>query len=596
MNKPVSQLGREEQAKIEIGHTAFPRLTAWLMITVFLFLVGSVPLIQQASDIRAYVGGKRASAWPPAYSTMCSIVGRQCYDFFRRLPSALRLLLKADSPSRIIQANRGLLRDMRAYEDALEDESLVGNIVRAPAQYVLARWLGAGNERAYCGRGAWLFFRTDTDYLIGPGFLNASWLSWRVASADEWVSPPQPDPVKAIVHFNEQLAGRGIRLIVMPTPVKPVIHPEKFARAYENWRVPVQNPSFARFVRELEQQGVLVFDCAADLVNAARPTRADQAVDQSQYLAADTHWRPEAVELIARRLKAFIQERAPLPDVPASACTARRMTVMHLGDIALMLKLPARQTFYPAEQARIRQILARNNSLWLPDASADVLVLGDSFSNIYSLEPLGWGESAGLIEQLSFELQRPLDRIVQNDNGAYATRAMLNRELARGRDRLAGKRLVIYQFACRELTEGDWKIIDLSLGAPGPARFVVPESGAELVVRGMVKTVSPVPRPGTVPYKDHIMCVHLVDLCPDESAGNGQAVVYMRSMTDNVWTRAVRYRPGDMIQVRLKPWSDVAGQYEGINRTEPDDETLLLQDPCWGEEYTPSPGSNRRQE
>jgi len=106
---------------------------------------------------------------------------------------------------------------------------------------------------------------------------------------------------------------------------------------------------------------------------------------------------------------------------------------------------------------RLRQILTARGEYWRPDETADVLVLGDSFSNIYSLDTMGWGESAGLIEQLSFELQRPLDCLVINDNGAYATRALLARELARGRDRLAGKRLVIWQFAMRELSAGDWK-------------------------------------------------------------------------------------------------------------------------------------------
>ena len=58
-------------------------------------------------------------------------------------------------------------------------------------------------------------------------------------------------------------------------------------------------------------------------------------------------------------------------------------------------------------------------------ALSDVLVLGDSFSNIYALESMAWGTSAGLVEQLSYLLRRPVDRIVQNDDGAFATRAML---------------------------------------------------------------------------------------------------------------------------------------------------------------------------
>ena len=84
-------------------------------------------------------------------------------------------------------------------------------------------------------------------------------------------------------------------------------------------------------------------------------------------------------------------------------------------------------------------------------------MLGDSFSNIYALESMGWGTSAGFVEQLSYTLRRPVDRLVQNDEGAFATRVLLRNDL----DRLNGKRVVVYQFAARELTFGDWKVIPL---------------------------------------------------------------------------------------------------------------------------------------
>ncbi len=90
-----------------------------------------------------------------------------------------------------------------------------------------------------------------------------------------------------------------------------------------------------------------------------------------------------------------------------------------------------------------------------------MLVLGDSFSNIYSLASLGWGDGGGFIEHLSRILDRPIDRIVQNDDGAYATRARLRQDMASGTDRLRDKRVVILQFAARELLAGDWKRIDL---------------------------------------------------------------------------------------------------------------------------------------
>jgi len=88
-----------------------------------------------------------------------------------------------------------------------------------------------------------------------------------------------------------------------------------------------------------------------------------------------------------------------------------------------------------------------------------------------------------------------------------------------------------------------------------------------------------------VPYRDHIVMVHLTDLEGVEwESEQTEAVVLMWSMRDNVWTRAARYRPGERITVRLRPWAEVSETLDAINRAELDNDDLLLADPCWGEE------------
>ena len=89
------------------------------------------------------------------------------------------------------------------------------------------------------------------------------------------------------------------------------------------------------------------------------------------------------------------------------------------------------------------------------------MLLGDSFSNVYSMSELGWGEGAGLAEQLAASLGRPIDKIAVNAGGAFGARERLVSELAEGRDRLAGKKIVIWQFAQRELAVGNWKTLPL---------------------------------------------------------------------------------------------------------------------------------------
>ena len=80
------------------------------------------------------------------------------------------------------------------------------------------------------------------------------------------------------------------------------------------------------------------------------------------------------------------------------------------------------------------------------------------------------------------------------------------------------------------------------------------------------------------------MAVHIVDVeCGEQAIYGNQALVYLSSMRDNVWTPAARLRPGETVTMRLCPWSDVASRYERINRTELPDDVLQLAEPCWGE-------------
>jgi alginate O-acetyltransferase complex protein AlgJ len=308
-------------------------------------------------------------------------------------------------------------------------------------------WLGAGNERVYAGRDGWLFYRDDVEYVTGRAFLDPAQLRRRVKAAPEWAAPPQPDPRRALVQFRDDLAARGITLVVVPTPLKPGVHPERLAGRYADATAVLQNPSYHSFVADLRSEQVLVFDPSEMLAAASR---ADP-----QYLMSDTHWRPETMEAVAEQLGAFIAERAAVPVARDPGYLVERSEVSNTGDIARMLDLPVARALFPPESVWLRRILQPDGSPWVSARDADVLVLGDSFTNIYTLESMGWGTSAGLVEQLSYTLRRPLDRLVQNDEGAFATRALLSRDP----DRLNGKRVVVYQFAARELAFGDWKVL-----------------------------------------------------------------------------------------------------------------------------------------
>jgi alginate O-acetyltransferase complex protein AlgJ len=533
------KLPREEEADLALKNTKFKPGTRQTLIALFLLTILAVPVIQLVGEFRA----------------AGSISRLPMVSIFRSLP----WLPHAE--------------DLKRVERSLENESLVSQWLLPRMQYLLTVVLGAGNEQVYLGRDPWLFYRADVDHVIGSPFLDPVRMKHRLQS-----SRVQPDPIKAIVDFRNQLAARGIDLVLLPVWVKPSVEGEMLAVSNANRteaRSGLPNPSFDEFIARLKQEKVRVFDPA--------PSLMERGTNRPLYLETDTHWRPATMEFVAERLADFLQ----LPAVTGSmrSSIVEKEVVAH-GDIAAMLKLTRGDKFFPAEKVTIRQVVT-GNGLWRPSKEADVLLLGDSFSNIFSFEAMGWGESAGFAEHLSFALQRPIDCILRNSDASFATREILSNELAHGRDRLAGKKLVVWEFATRELSFGNWKLLDLKLGEAKPSGFLRLKPGAAITVSGTIETISPVPRPGTVPYKDHIEAVHLVDVVPEESrepASHSQAVVYLWSMRDNVWTSAARLRPGERVKLRLRPWSAVSAEYEKFNRTELEDSALQLEDPVWGQD------------
>ncbi len=427
---------REARALREVGRTAVSATVARLLAGALLLTVAAVPLIQGIADWRQ-----------PEERVLPRL--RQLLG---AVPEAWTVA-RAEGP---LAANRGLLAAIAAFEDRLDEESLLRERLLPPTQELLAASLGLGNEKAWPGREGWLFYVPDVAYATTAGFLEPGVLTRRARGGDAWERAPRPDPLPALSEFREQLAARGIELLVVPTPVKPLIHPERLAAGAAGLTAPPQNPSFDELLARLGAAGIAVFDPAPLLWAAARES------GEPQYLATDTHWTPAAMERVAAELAARSEALAPLAEPGEETGFFRRSAeIAGEGDIAKMLRLPEGSGLFGSERVTVAPVLDLAGGAWSPDPAAEVLLLGDSFTNVYSEAALGWGAGAGLAEQLAYRLQRPVDRIALNAGGSHATREALARALAGGDDRLAGKRVVIYQFAVRELSQGDWKRVAL---------------------------------------------------------------------------------------------------------------------------------------
>lgn len=501
MSEVKVKLSREEIAKLEIGVTEISKTQKIFLSVFFLAFIGIYP----------------------------------CIQFVYSSP------LKEIRPATTVQ------KAFKQYETAIEDTSLLRSVLLTPAQKFLTKYCRTGNEKVIIGRDGWLFYSGDCDYLMNPGFMEPGRMHKRDLAGDH------PDVVAAIKKFASELKARGIRLILLPVPGKPLIYGDKLG-AGEGRK---GNKSFDEFKKQVEAFGVTVLDFTDDFI-------AMREKGEESYLKTDTHWTPAAMQFAAKKTANAIGGAKPSPE------TGTKIEISARGDIANMLKLPDVDVIFPKQNVQIIQYDV------VQDRNSDILLLGDSFTNIYSLDAMGWGMRAGFAETLAHELGRPIDVIARNDAGAHATRDVLSSEFMRGRDRLKGKKVVVWEFAIRELAIGDWTNSPLDLKKQEKSDFLAIKTPR--TVTATVLGVTSVPRPNSAPYKDHVMSLHLGDI-----EGRTEALVYIVSMRDNVWTDAARLRISDSIRIKLSPWADSESKYGSWNRSEFDDEKLLLQEPCWGE-------------
>ena len=270
--------------------------------------------------------------------------------------------------------------------------------------------LGDLGEKAVLGRDGWLFYAPDVRYLVEP---------FPTATSDA----KNDDPLSAIIAFRDQLARKGIRLLVVPMPVKPSVYPDKLTR-----RVLAGGQSFSshtlELISKLRAAGVEV----ANLFETFRELREKNSLSESEpyYLVRDTHWSGKAVIIAAEEVAEQIR-RLGWIDSGSTDYDLKAVVAKRRSDVAQMVKAPGVEEKYPPEDVLCHQVVQKNDGKpYQDDPHSPVLVLGDSFLRIYQRdEPT----AAGFISHLAMKLRRPLASIV-NDGGAST---LVRQELARRR-------------------------------------------------------------------------------------------------------------------------------------------------------------------
>jgi len=328
--------------------------------------------------------------------------------------------------------------NLHAYETNLEDESLVVKQLRPWVQYAQFALLSDAGEKVLIGRDGWLFYRPGLRCLTERPALSSS---------------PIEDPLPAIVSFRDQLAERGIGLVVVVAPDKESIYPEMLTGKAGNGGV-VVSPQTRELIERMRLAGVGLVDLFAAYRQAKQA--ACEEGPKKFFMAADSHWSPEGLRVAA---DAVAQRVLEIPMVqPGPVCYAERpVEVARPGDLIQMLHSPQLERSFPPEKVTSAQVVREDNgTLYRDDPSAEVLVLGDSFLRIFQQdEP----RAAGFIAHLARRLKQPLASLVC-DGGAST---LVRQILCRRTKLLSGKKLVIWEFVERDIRLGTdgWQVITL---------------------------------------------------------------------------------------------------------------------------------------
>lgn len=544
---PAAMMGKSEKMAVEeIARTVIKPAHAWCAIVVFLLMILGIGL----ADLRLFFD------IPPASSPTSETAANAW----------------SGSPviRKVLDENRAALDWIKRTEDHVSKESPFSQALQPWVQSTLLM-TGEGVGEVMVGREGWLYYRPSFRFLTKPEGGKPG-VSGYDASA------------KAILAFARDLRERGIPLVIVPAWPKLAIQPEHFGAGRDALPATVQPLAYESWKQTLEAGGVVVFDSAKALSEA----KADHP--DGAYLKTDSHWNPVGMKCVATGLASYLLDQKILGKgevVPQETSAS----VRNAGDLLRMLRLPERVSQTWEETTQISVVRRTDGSKWLPDRHSPVLVLGDSFCNIFSLAGMGWGEDAGFTEHLGAALMQPVDAMLRNGDGAHATRAMLARELSSGQNRLEGKKVVVWEFAASQITEGTWPVISCKVTQPPPEtktdEFLEVADEETVEVIATIAAMGTVPNPNTSVYKDYVTHVVLdsLKMTDGSPAPAARALAYGLVMQDKKNTSLATLRQGQRIKVKLRSWSSAEAEFGRHERAEFEDD-LSLEPVNWWESFS----------
>ncbi len=302
------------------------------------------------------------------------------------------------------------------------------------------------------GREGWLFFGPELRHLGVGKFWGDAAAAVSKARRPEWA-----DPLPAVLDFHRELLEVGVELVIVPVPPKSIIYPDKLPSTTEPGTEPPPRLDIYHqaFYELLRQNGVKVLDLTLlFLSNRAQP-------NGPLYCRQDTHWSGAATVLAAEQIAIDVRSKPWFEARPKEAIHGEWRTVEIAGDLWRALAEPS----LAKESLSLRFVGTDSEGVLIPvesDPSSPVVLLGDSHTLVFNAGGDMHAEGAGFADQLALELGFAVDLVGVRGSGATAARINLLRRARQTPDYWSNKKLVIWCFAARELTESDgWRIVPI---------------------------------------------------------------------------------------------------------------------------------------
>jgi lysophospholipase L1-like esterase len=487
-------------------------------------------------------------------------VWRNAYEIFRGDEGSVPMVRLFDFDS---EKGESLFGHLRGVESEFEDAAFTEPPRRA-LQGVLTSSLREGNRKTLIGKGGWLFFKPAIDGLTGYGPLKPE--PDTVAkdpTREEWSGP-----LEAIQRFGDQLEEMGVELVLVPIPVKPMIYPEMISGG-DDLEIAVTHRDAAEFYEQLRESGVKVLDLSENWM--ALKQRGAQV-----FLKQDTHWTPAAMQAsahwVARYLRQEMEVLVMLGDGKFADGESR--DVASEGDLVEKLDLPEGSRAFADEVAKnvTTVVDAAGNPVSIYDTTSPVVLLGDSFTNIFSDEKMNWGADSGFAQHLAKELGLTVDTIAQNGQASTGVRKSLASR-PKAVAQMKKKKVVVWAIAARDLflsespareAQVEWKDVEFSDKVAEPAdetitRQVNADSDTDgaLKVRARLVTKSAFANPQDVPYPDALYaCEYEVEEVLQGSLDAKTLWVFHWAFRNRKLVPSSRHEEGDVREMVLVPFGE----------------------------------------